>query len=633
MTLQEILNRLEGVNGHSGTYTARCPAHKDKHQSLSVSQGKDGRILMHCHTGCSIEAIVGAMGMQKKDLFAESSGSFPRYDPPKGQDKARFEREHIYPGGQIKKVIMRKPDGGKYACWFHLENKKWVKGRGSIRPPLYTVEPLEGVIFVPEGEKDVETLCRLGLSAASGVNGAGPGKWRREHTQQLRGLHVCVIPDNDQVGRDFAVETCSALRGVAASVRLLDLSKVWPEIPEHGDVSDMVVRLGADKAAELIGQLATDTTEWEPETVSADSGKNPLLSLFKPLDAFPEEKAEWLVPGWIPEGQITIMAADGGIGKTTVWCNVIAALSRGTSCLLDPPGHTREPSRVVFFTTEDSVRKKLRRKLRLMGADMKNIITPDFVGDRDGLFHKLKFGSPELSEALRYFKPTLCIFDPVQGFIPTQVNMGSRNEMRDCMAPLVALGEEVGTASLVICHTNKRKGASGRDRIADSADLWDIARSVIMAGYTEKQGVRYLSNEKNNYAQLQETILFSIDDNGQPHREGTSWKHDRDFVQDTDGARLAPRREDCKAYLIQILDEAGGAMPTNDLETKAEEAGFSVTSVKRAKQDLKKENSIQYFQTGANKDRIWHTQLLSATSKNADFEELSEDEPVPFESS
>lgn len=31
---------------------------------------------------------------------------------------------------------------------------------------------------------------------------------------------------------------------------------------------------------------------------------------------------------------------------------------------------------------------------------------------------------------------------------------------------------------MVICHTNKRKGAFGRDRIADSADLWDIARSV-----------------------------------------------------------------------------------------------------------------------------------------------------------
>lgn len=99
--------------------------------------------------------------------------------------------------------------------------------------------------------------------------------------------------------------------------------------------------------------------------------------------------------------------------------------------------------------------------------------------------------------------------------------------MRDCMAPLISLGEETGTTFIVVCHTNKRPKASGRDRIADSADLWDVSRSVLMAGYTEDQGVRYLSNEKNNYTTLQETLLFTIDNSGQAHAEGTSWKRDR----------------------------------------------------------------------------------------------------------
>lgn len=284
MTLQEILNRLEGVRGHGGQYMARCPAHPDKSQSLSVGLGKDGRIVMHCHAGCSIEDIVEAMGLQKKDLFAEYSGALPRYDPPKPQGKAQFEREHIYPGGQLKKVIMRKPEGGKYGCWFHMESGKWVKGRNNVVPPLYTVEPLDGVIFVAEGEKDVETLCRLGFSSASGADGAGPGKWRKEHTEQLRDRHVCVLHDNDKVGKDFAVETCNALNGVAASVRLLDLATVWPEIPEHGDVSDMVSALGADKAAELIVQLSFEASEWEMgdlEDVSENVEKS-----FVPFDPF-----------------------------------------------------------------------------------------------------------------------------------------------------------------------------------------------------------------------------------------------------------------------------------------------------------------------------------------------------------
>ena len=88
------------------------------------------------------------------------------------------------------------------------------------------------------------------------------------------------------------------------------------------------------------------------------------------------EETKWLIPGWIPEGQIAVLAADGGIGKTSVWCNVIAALSSGRACILDPPGYTREPMKVMFLTTEDSVRKKLRKKLRLAGANMKNTETP-----------------------------------------------------------------------------------------------------------------------------------------------------------------------------------------------------------------------------------------------------------------
>ena len=225
-------------------------------------------------------------------------------------------------------------------------------------------------------------------------------------------------------------------------------------------------------------------------------GKEPvrnydLLSLFKPLEDFPEEEAKWLVPGWIPEAQITLIAADGGIGKTTLWYHIIAALSNGTICILDPPGHTREPMRITFLTTEDSVRKKLRKKLRLAGANMRNIITPDFAADKDGLLRKVKFGTPEMDTILRTLHPVLCIFDPVQGFTPPKVNMGSRNEMRDCMAPLVSIGEDINTTALLICHTNKRKGAYSRDRIADSADLWDIARSVMMAGYTVEQGICY----------------------------------------------------------------------------------------------------------------------------------------------
>ena len=622
MTLQEILSRLEGVKGHDRQYTARCPAHDDKTASLSVSEGKDGRVLLHCHAGCAPEDIAWAMNLEMKDLFTEADpgSASPSYGGPKGAKRPPVVATYTYPTGAQK---LRRAD--KSFTWRQPDGKGgWIWNRKGVPRSLFVAGALSETVFVAEGEKDALTLNQLGLDASCGEDGAGPGKWHKEYTEQLRGLHVCVLQDNDQVGKDFAAETCSALTGAAASVKLLDLSKVWPEIPEHGDVTDMVVALGPYKAGELIGQLSMDTPEWVP---AAAPEKDPLLSLFKPLSSFQEEEARWLVPGWIPEGQIAVIAADGGIGKTTLWCHVIAALSNGGTCILDPPGHTRRPVKVTFLTTEDSVRKRLRKKLRLAGADMKNIITPDFAEDRAGLLRNVKFGTPEMEKVLRGLRPVLCVFDPVQGFTPPKVNMGSRNEMRDCMAPLITIGEDINTTTILVCHTNKRKGAFGRDRIADSADIWDIARSVIMAGFTEEPGVRYLSNEKNNYAPLQETILFTIDADEQIHKVGTSWKRDREYIIGAEAAKSAPVREDCKAFIIHALEEAEGSMPTAELEAAAKTAGYSFASIKRAKNELKAEGAIKYYTIGPPKDRIWHTQLLNP----AGFVELPEGTPTPFD--
>jgi hypothetical protein len=605
---------------------ARCFLHAgDKNPSLQVYA--DGWKCFGCgEHGDAVDLISKYLSISNVEAVEWMKKEFNIQEPPRKQDYGQAEREHIYPGGQMKKVMYRRADGSKYACWLHMEGGTWQKGRGTAPHSLYIAGELAGAVFICEGEKDAETLHKLGYNAASGADGAGHGKWRPEYTEQLKGLPVCIFQDNDKIGKDYAQETAVALHGAGSSVKVLDLARVWPEIPEHGDVSDMLLQFGEEKACAMIAQLISTTPQWEPPPPEVD----PLFSLFKSLEDFPEEEAKWLIPGWIPAGQISVIAADGGIGKTTLWCHLIAALSNGITCILDPPGYNREPMKIMFLTTEDSVRKKLRKKLRLAGANMKNIITPDFVGDRSGMLHKLKFGSEELERVLRHFRPALCVFDPIQGFTPPHVNMGSRNEMRDCTAQLITIGEDINTTALIVCHTNKRKGASGRDRIADSADIWDIARSVLMAGFTEEQGIRYLSNEKNNYAQLQETILFSIDSNEQIHKEGTSWRRDREYVMGAEQARSSPVREDCKAFIIKTLHEAGGAMSTADLDKLATAAGYSFTAVKRAKQDLKKGGSVKYFHTGGNAARVWHIQAL-VEPENGGFEELPDDTETPFD--
>lgn len=74
--LDAFIDRLDGVKRlKSGSYIAKCPAHEDSSPSLSVSLGSDGKVLVHCFVGCSVERIVQSLGMKMTDLWPESDSS------------------------------------------------------------------------------------------------------------------------------------------------------------------------------------------------------------------------------------------------------------------------------------------------------------------------------------------------------------------------------------------------------------------------------------------------------------------------------------------------------------------------------------------------------------------------------
>lgn len=59
-------------------WIACCPAHDDKSPSMTVRELEDGRVLLHCFGGCSVESIIGALGVPWDALFPEKpiSGDF-----------------------------------------------------------------------------------------------------------------------------------------------------------------------------------------------------------------------------------------------------------------------------------------------------------------------------------------------------------------------------------------------------------------------------------------------------------------------------------------------------------------------------------------------------------------------------
>jgi hypothetical protein len=66
----EFLDRLDRVRKCASGWMARCPAHDDRHPSLSIREN-DGRILVHCFAGCPVDAVVAAIGLEMRDLFAD----------------------------------------------------------------------------------------------------------------------------------------------------------------------------------------------------------------------------------------------------------------------------------------------------------------------------------------------------------------------------------------------------------------------------------------------------------------------------------------------------------------------------------------------------------------------------------
>ena len=320
MTLQEFLGLLANVSGPnaSGEYMARCPCHDDKTASLSVTgkaSPKDGkeRIYFHCQAGCDSIRIMRALGVEPRDLIVEldrpregrpSRPKPPTKPPAEKPESARAKAEEpkinwshpdrVYSytdveGRELFQVCRYQyTQDGKQEKTFRQRmhdpaNPKanrdgWVASvPNELRDStLYHMPQLAAAIregrpvYVVEGEKDVETLERLGHTST--CNPGGADKWRDGYTKLLKGADVIILPDNDTEGNQFkgqnhALAVALALRGTAKRVRLVDIKEACPELPEKGDITDMVEAMGDREAMDALGRQVAATQDIDPQAV------------------------------------------------------------------------------------------------------------------------------------------------------------------------------------------------------------------------------------------------------------------------------------------------------------------------------------------------------------------------------
>lgn len=72
MTAEKLVERLEHCKATgSGKWLARCPIHLDNSPSLSITEGSDGRVLVHCFAGCGASDVIAAVGLEWSDMFPD----------------------------------------------------------------------------------------------------------------------------------------------------------------------------------------------------------------------------------------------------------------------------------------------------------------------------------------------------------------------------------------------------------------------------------------------------------------------------------------------------------------------------------------------------------------------------------
>ncbi len=230
--LERILPKCNSVIKTKDGYMALCPAHPDHNQSLSISEGTDGRVLLHCHAGCSLDDIVKELGVSKRDLFSLSDHVDKKsriediYDYCNEEGILCYQVVRMFP----KDFRMRKPDGRGGWIWSGPSEDEVVPYN---LPSVQEALKKDETIYVVEGEKDCNTLISIGLVATS--NHGGARKWYDTHSKRLKDADVVIIPDQDISGKDHAQKVARSLLGTAKTVRVVDL----PGLPPKGkDISD-----------------------------------------------------------------------------------------------------------------------------------------------------------------------------------------------------------------------------------------------------------------------------------------------------------------------------------------------------------------------------------------------------------
>lgn len=295
----------------------------------------------------------------------------------------------------------------------------------------------------------------------------------------------------------------------------------------------------------------------------------------------------WLWKHRIPMRMVTLVAGDGGLGKSTLMLDVAARVTRGDWMPGDfeQPG---DPAGVVILSSEDDLASVIVPRLNLARADLSRVATvgvPTGEGDTraplvctDDLLR--------VEEAVNKLGAKLVILDPLVAFSPEDANLHHNQDARRVVARLHTLAERAGIAVVGIHHFNRGQHQDAVHRLTGSTGLANAARSVLVVGPDPRDDTgerRLLALAKRNLApHSTQSMAYRLSVEPDQEHPSIAWDGLSDVTaNDLVAIPADPERRTQEREADAWLRERLSVGPIRAAE--AEQAGFDKSAMFRAR--------------------------------------------------
>jgi putative DNA primase/helicase len=336
------------------------------------------------------------------------------------------------------------------------------------------------------------------------------------------------------------------------------------------------------------------TTKFKVVDLPPEATRGPALITQCAADVTPEP-VEWLWPGRIARGKLTLIAGEAGIGKSQFSIAVAAAVTTGGDW---PCREGRAPQgNVVILSAEDGAADTVVPRLMAAGADRERVHLVSAVRDEKSrrsfdLSADLALLDKKISEI---GDVELIIIDPISSYLGPKVDSHVNAAVRGVLEPVSEMAARRRVAIVAITHPPKGTGTTAINRFIGSIAFVAAARAAFMLTRDPEDETRRLFLPvKNNLAPLGKGLAFRLEQRLVADGlvgSSVAWETDTVTITADQALQAADDRgggggagADAEEFLREAL--ASGAVAVTDLKTDAREAGLSWATIRRAKDRL-----------------------------------------------